>query len=48
MIIYEKSDELMTTDGKTNKKRAYKNPHRRIRTLDIGQSVCCKAAIIEV
>ena len=25
-VIYENSDELMTTGGKTIKKRAYKNP----------------------
>ena len=27
-VIYENSDELMTTGGKKIKKRAYKNPHR--------------------
>ena len=27
-VIYENSDKLMKTGGKTIKKRAYKNPHR--------------------
>ena len=47
-IIYENSDELMTTGGKTIKKRAYKNPHRRIGTLEIGRLVRYKAATAEV
>ena len=38
-VIYENSDELMTTGGKMIKKRAYKNPHRWIGTLDIGRLV---------
>ena len=48
MVIYGNSDELMTTGGKTIKKCAYKNPHRWIRTLDIGWLVCYIAARAEV
>ena len=48
LVIYEKSDELMTTGGKMIKKHAYKNPHRRIGTLDIGWLVRYIAAMVEV
>ena len=47
-VIFENSDELMTTGGKTIKKRAYKNPHRWIETLDIGWLVHYKAVMVEV
>ena len=48
LVIYENSDELMTTDGKKIKKRAYKNPHWRIGTLDIRRLVRYIATTAEV